>query len=307
MKKLSFKYFWLFLALSISFTACLKDEGYEDGLYGSIKNTTGKEYMSIPVAPRNPNTLGLESKAGVQNIELFSVSYDYVDPAPTDISATIAVNNSLVTDPAVIVLPASTYSLPSNTITVKAGQRVSDKFVLNINTSTLDPTKKYGIGFTMESVSKAGVQIPSNTKNVVYVFSLKNTWDGVYSVLSGYVQRYTAPGTPTVGDALNGTLEGNPDVTLTTVGPNTVEVSNLRWAKPGTSGVAGIDNLQLTIDPATNQVTTKALGNATLSNWAGKENRYDPATKTFYLGFIWNPSANVRTYEIVMKYKGPRP
>jgi hypothetical protein len=295
--------------LALSLTSCLKDKGYEDNLYGSVKNIEGKEYISIPVAAKMPNTLGLESKAGNQNVSLFVVSYDYVDPAPEEITATIAVNNAPVKgmDSTAVLLPAGTYTLPSTTITVKKGERVSSQFVLSVNTSTLDPTRKYGIGFSITAVSKSGVAIPSNLKDAVYIFSVKNKYDGVYSVVSGFVQRYTAPGAPTVGDALNGSLAGNPDVTLTTTGPNDVEITNIRWGFPNSGGIGGIDNVRASIDPATNQVTMSALGNATLANWEGKENRYDPDTKTFYLNFRWNPSSNRREYSIQMKYKGPRP
>ncbi|HEX8334661.1 MAG TPA: DUF1735 domain-containing protein [Segetibacter sp.] len=308
MKKIIFNNLLLLVAISATFTSCLKDKGYDEGKYGAVRNTAGQEFMSIPVAARIPNTQSLESKAGSQNIPLFVVSYDYVDPAASDITGTITLNNALVkaADTSAVLLPTSIYSIPSNTITVKAGQRVSDRFIMTINTSTLDPTKKYGIGFTLSSVSKGGVAIPSNLKDVVYIFSLKNVYDGIYTVMGGFVQRYSAPGVPTVGDALNGDLAGNPDVTFTTQGPTTVEITGLNWAKKG-GGIGGIDNLRLTVDPATNQVTMFALGNATLANWEGRENRYDPATKTFYLNYRWNPTANRREYSVILKYSKPRP
>jgi hypothetical protein len=135
----------------------------------------------------------------------------------------------------------------------------------------------------------------------------KNPYDGMYKVIGGQVQRYTAPGAPEVGGSLNGPLAGNQDVTLTTIDANTVEITGLQWAKGSGSGVAGIDNLRATVDPVTNLVTMRSLGNATLTNWSGKVNRYDPATKTFNLAFDWNQTANRREYEIVLKYDRPRP
>ena len=75
---------------------------------------------------------------------------------------------------------------------------------------------------------------------------------------------------------------------------------------------AGIDNLRATVNPATNVVTMQALGNTTLANWTGSTtgityNRYDPATKTFYLAFKWTSvDPAYREYEIVIRYKGPR-
>jgi hypothetical protein len=137
--------------------------------------------------------------------------------------------------------------------------------------------------------------------------------------VSGKVTRYTSPGAP-AGDVLSGDLAGNPDVSLITSGPNAVVVpvpatpnpGTLYWAAASGSQVAGIDGLKITVDPATNLVTMSSTLNTTLANWAGSTpginyNRYDPATKTFYLAFKWNPTSNVREYEIVLKYKGPRP
>ncbi|MDT4886891.1 hypothetical protein FQZ97_1232940 [compost metagenome] len=92
---------------------------------------------------------------------------------------------------------------------------------------------------------------------------------------------------------------------MVTVDANTVEITNLRWAG-GTSGVAGIDNLRATIDPATNLVTMTALGNATLANRAGYENKYDPATKTLTLNFDWNQTANAREIGLVIQWVADR-
>ena len=138
MKKSIFNNLLLVVGLSFAFTSCLKDEGYDNGTYGAVRNTEGKEFVTIPVAAKNPNSLGLESKSGAQNIDLFAASYDYVNPAPEDITATVTLNNDLVTkaDPTVTILPASTYTLPSNSITIPKGSRVSGQFVLSLNTST---------------------------------------------------------------------------------------------------------------------------------------------------------------------------
>ena len=94
-------------------------------------------------------------------------------------------------------------------------------------------------------------------------------------------------------------------MTLTTYDANTVELVNMQWSNKG-GGVGGIDHTLATLDPATNLVSMSSLGNASLKNWPGKENKYDPATKTYTLNFHWNPTANVREMTLVLKYKGPR-
>lgn len=194
----------------------------------------------------------------------------------------------------------------SYTLTFNPGEFYKQVKITIPNASLLDPNKKYGMGFKLSAVDNNGKISATSDQKVLVEVGLKNKWDGVYTVLSGFVQRYTAPGVPTVGDALNGSVAGQADLILTTVGANTIEITNLRWATPSTSTVAGIDNLRATIDPVTNEVTMFALGNSTLANWETKENRYDPLTKTFYLNFRWNPLTNRREYSIAIKYKGPR-
>lgn len=203
-----------------------------------------------------------------------------------------------------VVLPADAYSLTGDpgSITFGPGETVKS-FNIKLDKSKLDLSKQYALGYSIAEVGSSG-QISGDMKNVLFNVGVKNPYDGIYSIQSGSVIRYNAPGEP-AGDALSGSVSGNPDLTLSTVGATTVQIGNLRWAG-GTSGVAGIDNLRATVDPATNQVTMFSLGNASLKNWPGKENRYDPATKTFYLAFHWNPTGVVREYEMVIKYKGPR-
>lgn len=293
MRKTIFNSLLLASAFTFTLTSCLKDKGWEDGLYGSVRNTAGKEYLSIPVAAKNPNTMGLESKAGVQNVALFSVSYDYESPAAADISGTVTVNNALITDPSVVLLPASTYSFPSTSATVKAGERVSDPFILALNTSTLDPTKKYAIGLTLSSVSKSGVQIPDNLKNVVYVFSLKNKYDGIYSL------RFRMDAAADRAPEWKGPYAYPNEIRLITTGPNSVVMYNTAFANgdnhplmtPAVSGF-GSTRALFTFDAndklvsVVNDFANPSNGRAFAINPAVTTSRYDPATKTIYAAFI---------------------
>ncbi|MCX2472808.1 hypothetical protein OQZ33_00555 [Pedobacter sp. MC2016-05] len=130
-------------------------------------------------------------------------------------------------------------------------------------------------------------------------------YDGIYTIGAGSsVQRYSAPNVPTVGDALNGSLEGKPNLTLSAIDANTVQIATLTWATG--AALAGIDRLQAVIDPATNLVTMKSLTNLTLKNVSGKVNKYDPATKTFTLNFDWNQTTAPRAVSLVIRYKSDR-
>ena len=202
----------------------------------------------------------------------------------------------------------TTVGLGEVNVKTLAGTRVSPNFTCQINTGTLDPTKNYGLAFTITSVSKSGVSIPANLKTVVYKIALKNQWDGIYQVVSGLVTRYNSPGVP-ANDALSGPLAGNSDVYLITSGVSELDIpasgaGSFRWS--GNGGIGGIDGLRMAVNATTNQVTWSCAGNATLTNWAGKLNNYVPATKTFNLNFRWNPASTTREYSVVLKYKSPR-
>jgi hypothetical protein len=212
------------------------------------------------------------------------------------------------------ILPAAWYTIDASTpktggaggsfsITMNPGEFAKPILITIPNATVLDPSTLYGLGFTITTADANGKI--SAVKTVVIEIGAKNAYDGIYSYVSGLVTRYTAPGAP-AGDALSGPLNSaNPDVTMSTVGAYTVEITGQTWSG-GTSGIAGIDNLRATVDPSTNLVNMIALGNGTLTNWAGHTNSYNPTTKTFTLAYRWNPTANVREYEVVYKYKGPR-
>jgi hypothetical protein len=297
-----------FVMLSLS--SCLKDEGFDNGTYG-MGGFAGGTFVAVPAAASSPYSIALESKAGNQPLELFSVNYENVDKAPEDITVTFAKDDAAVTAVGGLTLiPASvlTFTSANPTVVIKKGTRVSPNFTCQINTGTLDPTKNYGLAFTISSVSKSGVSIPANLKTVVYKIALKNDLDGIYSIVSGLVTRYTAPGVP-ANDALSGSLAGNSDVYLITSGVSEVDIpasgnGSFRWS--GNGGIGGIDGLRMAVNPTTNLVTWSCAGNATLTNWAGKVNSYVPATKTFTLNFRWNPATTPREYTVVLKYKSKR-
>jgi hypothetical protein len=301
--------FTLAILVSVGFTACIKDEL-------TPLTDQGEAFLKLAEAPEN--TIFFEPFTGSKLVSLFTISRDAANQNQLITAATV----KLTFDPSKItayntahgtnyeVLPDSLYTLAGGitklgsvyTVPLVAGD-FAKGFDINLNGSKWDLSRKYAMAFSI--TDSAGINISEGHKEVIALISIKNQYDGIYSVVSGSVQRYSAPGVPTVGDALNGDLTGNPDVILATVGPTTVEITNLQWAASG-GGVGGIANLRATVDPVTNKVTMFSLGQPNLTNWAGKDNYYDPATKTFYLNFRWNPATTTREYSIVLKYKKPR-
>ncbi|WP_231427024.1 BT_3987 domain-containing protein [Pedobacter sp. Leaf250] len=316
MKNHFLKYAGIALLFAVTAISCRKDafEGTETGDSGitHFKVLEGREVK-----------LFFSPFTNIAKTPMFSIRRDAANNADLQQTNTIKLeqNAGIITkyntDHAETYeeLPASFYTSSSDAGYTKTatGYNVtfgpgafSQNFGLNLDGSKWsDVSKKYAVAFRV--TDWGGVKKTVATSDTILVLlSIKNAYDGIYSTVAGNVQRYSAPGVPTVGDALNGSLAGNPDVTLSTIGPNAVQISGLTWFG-GTSGIAGIDNLQATVNPATNQVTMRALGNATLRNIAGADNKYDPATKTFTLNFEWNPTANARQVTgLVITYKGSR-
>jgi hypothetical protein len=306
MKKL-IKLSFLSIALSAGLTSCLKDDILLDP--DKTENVVELVHTSLPQQKIDSDIPGYTNswvEAASSDFPI-TVRYTGAHTAPEDIVVTIEVDPSLITtynaqnDTHFETLPSNLYSFPTTVTIPKGGKEVVLPVTLKTNQFGFD--KEYALPLKIASVS-TGI-ISGNFGKAVFGVAARNIYDGVYDVVSGTVTRYTAPGVVENPTTLGGSLAGNPDVSLSTINGTTLAVSGHQWARSG-GGIGGIDNLRLTIDPATNQVTMSALGNATLTNWAGKDNYYDPATRTFHLAFRWNPAGATREYEIVLKYLRPR-
>ena len=300
------------LLLPFMFTSCLKDDaiiGPDAG--GNVENII--EFKNF-VAPSS----GTSSKYPLY-IQAFDMvpTTDFAIPVQiagvynpkADVKVTLELDNSIITaynaqnGSKYQPLQTANYTVSTYEITIPKGQKIGN---LNIKffPEKFDFKESYALGLKIKSVSEG--TISGNFGAIVLGVVPKNLYDGVYTVEKGLVQRYTG-GALNIGDPLNGSLAGNPKVTLKSIDGNTVEITNMRWAG-GTSGIAGIDNLRATINPATNEVTMFALGAPTLRNIAGKVNKYDPATKTFTLNFDWAQTTNKREIlDLQIKFDSPRP
>jgi hypothetical protein len=316
MKLKSLKLFALVAAAVSLFAACDKNTGSLNG--------AGQTIVKLPEGAEEKVARALDFKSGFVPIVLLDVRRDAPNSGELNKTITVKIKN----DPTILAaynsahgtsfqqLPAAAYRVnaanPFNgtewTVTFNSGEHAKP-ILIDLDVSLLDLSKQYALGFTITDAS--GAKISNGLASALVEVGAKNKYDGIYTVVSGLVTRYLSPGVP-ANDALSGPVGGNLDVSLVTVGANAVAFQGsggpvgLMWANGSNSGVAGIDGLRATIDPATNLVTMSSSGNASLVNWPGKINRYDPATKTFYLAFHWNPTANKREYEVVLKYKGPR-
>lgn len=308
--KFSLKTFLLACSTAFLFS-CEKVEVAEDA------GEAGQTIVKVP-SDEGYNLIAMDLTTTAQNINVLEVRRDVHNEASLNSSLKVV----LTEDPNGVsayntehnthyeVLPASAYTADATnpkvgnnyTLTFEPGEFV--KYLkLNVpNSSTLDPNKQYALSYKATAVDGSG-KVSSELHTSLVEVGLKNKWDGIYTVQSGYVQRYSAPGVPETH------VYGGPlptyDVNLVTVGANRLEVQAFRWAD-GSTDVGGVAPVYITIDPATNAVTMSSGTSATLANWTAHENKYDPATKTFYVSFRWNPTSTTREYWAVLKFKRPR-
>ena len=294
-----------------SLSSCLKDDSL---VLDPSKGVNVIEFAnpSSPAATGTPFALYTFAYEATASPTL-PITVSYSGPelvAPRDITVKFTVGDTSQINPYnratqnnyVLLQPAS-YTLSTNEVVIKAGTSKASFNVL-LKPSSFNFSAAEVLPLKITEVSSG--TISGNYNTILLGVSAKNAYDGIYAHQAGsFVQRYQNPTTPTVNDGLNGSIAENSDLTLTTVGPTTVQIANLRW-HGNASGIGGIDNLQLTVDPATNLITMKAAGNASLKTIPGKVNRYDPATKSFILNFDWNQTANKREVALNIVFKGAR-
>lgn len=298
-------------------SSCLKDDGL---VLDPDKGTNVIEFSNVSEIAIHGSTTALYNVAyPIQTaIQSVPVSVNYSGPAdgaPEDITVNIGMADaSVITQyntentKNYVMMDAGTYTVNATSVKIPKGQK-SATFTVSFNTSLFVLSKNYVLPLKITSVSSG--TISGNFGTILLNIAGKNQYDGIYSHSAGFFQRYSSPTTPTTNDALNGTMEFNADLTLSTIDANTVQVGNLRWGSTtgagSPTGVGGIDFLQIVIDPTTNAVTMKSTTNLTLANTPGQVNKWDPATKTFTLNFDWNQTAAKREVKgLIIKYKGSR-
>lgn len=303
MKKFINKTLALFFA-TLTLTSCLKDDSV---VLNPDKGTNVIEFMNITDIAKAGSTTALYPLAFdiLSTPQQIPVTVNYSGPAsgaPEDIVVTIAVGNTSVLTQynteqtkSFVELPSNMFTLSATKVTIPKGGK-SATFNVAVNTSLFDLTKAYALPLTISNVSSG--TISANFGKILIAPVAKNKYDGIYSY-EGTTTRNSASGPD---PALSGTFTGLKR-TLITVGANSNTVVPL-WAN--NSGIGGIDNTYLTVDPATNLVTMASGSNPTLKNTVGAVNKYDPATKTFTLNFDWGAAPNTRVVSMTLKYLGPR-
>jgi hypothetical protein len=210
------------------------------------------------------------------------------------------------------ILPETVYSftgdgVSGNTITFAAGETTKE-LKINIDPSTLSFTTNYALPLTVLNPS-GSYKVSNANIQLINQIIVKNQYDGVYTY-EGFIGRWDGAGTN--DPSLGGPIKSGATITVITAG-STTDTFQLMWATAA-SGIGGIGSAQQITVNADNTINLTPIGAAPL-NWgpiAGKDNKYDPASKTFTINWRWSGTDPVSTsgYKrevmVTMKYKSPR-
>ena len=280
-----FKLSFFGVAMTVAFSSCLKDKGFDNGEYGI--QVIEKKGVSLPQAVGGSIDYGVLSSDAPQTLYTPIVALETIGAQSSDVTVQFALKPELVSaDPDLTLLPASAYTT-NLTATIKAGKLLDTLEITIPRASNLNPNLTYGLGLELVSASN-GFQVASNMKEVLVRITVKNIYDGEYTA-NGYFYHPTAPRAIT-----------NRPKTLSTTGPNSVlvELGDLGgldyfaiFTVDPTSGVLSIAPAPGTATPALplypsglpaqNLDGTPTSYAAAWPNAAQCNNVYDPTTKEF--------------------------
>jgi len=297
------------IGLSVVLTGCLKDKDFNNGLIQSVHGNTGK-VVSLAAnvqTSSNVSTVAFDNSNNDTVVNFLPVELSNGDaPAPEDIHVTITLVDTLVNnlDTAnynandgstydYVVPDPSIVSVVSTDVVIKKGT-YQGFLQLKFKPSNL-LGQDLAFGFRITAIKEAGYTISGNLKDAVLVLLIKNKWDGTY-VASG---TFMHPNPALAGPFSDKT------VVLFTTGATSVDMEG---GQPTAGGLIGASP-RFTVDPATNLVTVGPgvpYGPPTIAGpvTVGFVNRYDPATKTFYIDYGYSGGSRHMTETLV--YKGPR-
>jgi hypothetical protein len=290
------------MAAIIIVSSCLKDKVGEDW----TSSLAGKMYAQFP--NNGAQVFVIQPVATDQEFK-FLVNIA-TDALPTkDITLTMSVNTVAMDSLSAQTQRADTsihwfyklyptFTLLDPTITIKAGTRNAYVHVKVSGANVLSLTDKFMIPLTITAADN-GVIIASNMNTVLYSLPIANKWEGTYKV-KGTILR--------AGDnLLSGYYKGR-TYKLGTNGPNSVKLNKgMAWADSETDYAGGISNWVITISEATtpNPITVSDATNAAVTADPAYPNRYDPATKTFYMSVYWGTGPTNRATTDTLVYAGP--
>jgi Domain of unknown function (DUF1735) len=278
-------------------TGCLKDKGFEDQKYG----TQVKEIKAVafPQASTSPVVVGITGSSDPVKVRGPLLTLEAGDRPSAPVNIKLEYDQAEVTVQGLVPLPNGSFSLSTLNVVIPKDSTYIDNLELTVNNSDqLNPDNVYGVGFKIVSAD-GGYAIAGNQKKMVLGLSIKNKYDGVYTL------RVKSTGWAAYGIADGVTGSYPEEIELLTAGSNSVTIfstfrrDNLLPAFTGGTGVLGgptafgatsplftFNNANNSLTNVSNILPDDGRGRALLLNPAVTDSRFDPATKKIYAAFI---------------------
>jgi len=285
--------------LAFSFSSCKKSE-----VFGGIEPNTNRVIAEFTDA-ENGSIVTLEFAPDIVEVDLTELRLGTRSRTEEPVHVKVTVNPALVSKynddngTAYVAASAAGFSLAQDLYTLKQNER-SVMIRAAVRPSAL-LGKSYAIGLSIAEMDKG--EISSVAKNVIVFISIKNKYDGIYT-LKGYAE---LPGTAFTGAF---SLNCAQDLAVTTSGNNSV------YLDPGqplfsNGSFVFISNLlpDFTFDN-NNKITAVNARTGSLGFIfpydASYNSRYDPATKTIYVKYGIAPAGSGRYVIDTLTYCKPR-
>lgn len=291
MKKYSFL---LKLMVGISFvfgaSSCLQDDAhYTD--FSSVR--------PIVDIPQSANIGVVDNEAfllsNTPSTYSFDVKIETVNPTTASTDVTIDIDKNYLssynagllaadsTNQLLEVLPDSTYTLSSKTVTIPAGKTIGT-YTLKISTTKIDVNHSYALPYTIKSATN-GVIPSANYGTKLIIFGIKNAYAGFYHSVGIF------------NHPVAGIRKIDRDKTLSTINATT---SQTEYADLGTV------SMQLQINPDNSVkiiVVTSSTANAGILATVQTAGKYDPIAKSYTLGYYYTGATGNRVINEVITLK----
>jgi hypothetical protein len=318
MKFLNIRLLFAFIAIAIFGTGCLKDDNYDDGNYG----------IDLDGAPKIAEIAGPVD--GFVNIDLVGSPNDTtVDivmvrlaggNADKDVQVTLALDPAVVTaynaehGTSYTVPDPTQYSIPSLTVTIPAGQKTASLKLMAKPDNLFGA--EYALGVRLVSTSDANVKLSGNFGTQVVGLTIRNKYDGVYTMTGTLVDVTNAAIVAKSPQTVHLITTGTNSVYLHNAGTNVASFKDLFPILNGTAESAyGAFTPEFTFDANNNVISVVNAYGQPASNGRSASldpsgvNKWDPATKTLTVKWFMTqpPTPGIRTtFNFTFTYAGPR-
>lgn len=296
MKRRILTYITFSLLLVVGFTSCVKDDFIDEDTRLKDQGTTYLRLFDGPVKA----TYSLPYKE-VRKVKVLEVRRDANDAAHLntaitfDLTASAQVLAAYNTDnkASLVAMPTSMYTFSAGqsgiaqtstgySITLNSGEFVKELYVDIDGSKWTDISVKYAFAYTLGSA--AGTKTLSAQGSIVSFFGIQNIYQGTYASV-GFFTHPTAASSRDIAR----------DKDLVTINETTCETE---FADLGGSGYM----MWLRVN-ADNTVTVIPKGSTPATMQMSGVNKYDPATKSFTLNYLYPGAGGNRVITEVLTLK----